>query len=199
MEELMNEFALLDWIFLVCLIIGVSLLIARVLLQLSGAEDGGDFDAPDAPDDITSDASPDSADTSGDAGLRLFTTQGLMGFFITFGMLGFISHYFAKTGALIATLLALAFGIASLWLSAKLFASLMHLESSGNIDIRNAIGKEGSVYQRILPGGTGKVQIVIQGRLVEYEAVSSRNIELKTGDQIMVTYYKGNTLVVDKV
>jgi len=113
--------------------------------------------------------------------------------------MGFLSHFLAKVNGFISTALALIIGALTLYLSAKLFSTLMHLESDGTIDIRNSIGKEGTVYQRILAGGTGKVQIVIQGRLVEYEAESARNIELKTGDTVMVTYYKGNVLIVDKI
>lgn len=42
----------------------------------------------------------------------------------------------------------------------------------GTINIRNAIGSEGSVYLAIPKNGTGQVQVIVQGSLKTFDAFS---------------------------
>lgn len=201
----------LSWIFLVSALLGGSLFIARVILMVVGAGDG---DAPDAGHDFHVDMSGDafngaghadvSADTAGhdhgtDYSFKIISLQGVMGFFLMFGTLGFVSYRVAGAGAFVSSVLAVAAGFLTMWLTAKLLALLLNLQSDGTVDIRNAIGKEGTVYQRIPAGGTGKVQIVVQNRLTEYEAMGRQDAELPTGTAVMAVYYKGNILIVEKI
>lgn len=204
----------LNWIFLVSALLGGSLFIARIILMLIGVGGG---DAPDAGHDFHVDVHADvHADVPSDAGhdmghgadaqadshdssLQLISLQGVMGFFLMFGTVGFTMNRLAGAGAVLSVIVSSAAGFATMWLTAKLLSSLMGLQSDGTVDIRNCIGREGTVYQRILPGGTGKVQIVVQNRLMEYEAISQKNDELPTGTPVMAVYYKGNTLVVEKI
>ena len=196
----------LNWILLVSALLGGSLFIARLILMLIGMGDG---EAPDAGHDFHIDAHADAhadaghddgshADNS-DSSFKIISLQGIMGFFLMFGSLGFVSHRIAGAGALLSVILAAAAGFVTMWLTAKLLSLLLSLQSDGTVDIRNAIGKEGTVYQRIPDGGTGKVQIVVQNRLMEYEAMSQRGGEIVTGTAVMAVYYKGNTLIVEKI
>lgn len=204
----------LNWIFLMSALIGGSLFIARIILMLIGMGGG---DAPDAGHDFHIDVHADvhtdmpsgaghdighGADgqaDSHDSSLQLISLQGVMGFFLMFGTVGFTMNRLASAGPLLSVLVSSAAGFFTMWLTAKLLAALLGLQSDGTVDIRNCIGREGTVYQRILPGGTGKVQLVVQNRLMEYEAISQRNEELPTGTPVMAVYYKGNTLVVEKI
>ncbi len=209
-----ENLSVLNWIFLVSALLGGSLFIARIILMLIGFGDG---DAPDAGHDfhvdVHADVHADMASGAGhdaghgadgqadshDSSLQLISLQGVMGFFLMFGTVGFTMNRLAGAGALLSVLVSSAAGFATMWLTAKLLSSLMGLQSDGTVDIRNCIGREGTVYQRILPGGTGKVQIVVQNRLMEYEAISQGKEELPTGTPVMAVYYKGNTLVVEKI
>jgi len=204
----------LSWIFLISALLGGSLFFVRVILMVIGMGDG---DAPDAGHDfhidvhgdvhgdVPSDTGHDFAHDadgqtdSSDSSFKIISLQGIMGFFLMFGTLGFTMHRIAAMGPVISVLGASAAGFVTMWLTAKFLSALLKLQSDGTVDIRNAMGKEGTVYQRILPGGTGKVQIVVQNRLMEYEAMGRRDEELPTGTAVMAVYYKGNTLIVEKI
>jgi len=122
--------------------------------------------------------------------------QGIMGFLIMFGLTGYTVNLIA--GGIVSAAAGIAVGIASMWLMARVFSMLMNLQSSGTIEMHNAIWQEGTVYLTIPPGGTGKVQVVVQGRLQEFEAVGDGKTELKPGDPVIVIHCRGNTLVVQK-
>ena len=70
-------------------------------------------------------------------------------------------------------------------------------QSSGNVDIRNAIGVVGKIYVPIPPEGTGKgkVHLTLQGRTLEYEAISGESDTLPTGENVVVDDILGNDVV----
>jgi membrane protein implicated in regulation of membrane protease activity len=208
----------LNLFFLVCASVGLALLVVRIIFMIAGvghgaggadvhadvaghdvpAGDGADADQP-AVDNAGADSHDASHHGSSDTSFTMLTLQGIMGFLLMFGLTGYMLNSFAAAGGIIASAGAIAVGIASMWLIARLFSLLLTLQSSGTVDITNAMGQEGTVYLTIPPGGVGKVQVVVQGRLLEYEAVSDEKVELKPGVNVMVVYYKGNTLVVHKI
>ena len=73
------------------------------------------------------------------------------------------------------------------------------LQSSGNIELGDAIGKVGSVYIPIPPSmqGVGKINITIQERFVEVCAITRAKRRLKTGESVRVvaTDEIGNVVV----
>ena len=91
---------------------------------------------------------------------------------------------FLAAGAAIATytttlaMLAASFttrrAYASVFLVGFLMASLGKLQSAGNLDLQNAVGRPGKVYLRIPASraGHGKVTVEVQGRSIEVEAVT---------------------------
>jgi membrane protein implicated in regulation of membrane protease activity len=219
----------LNTFYLVCACAGFALLLVRIILMAAGAGHGADADSgADVHADISHDFSaghdvPAGHDlapghdmaaghdaTSGhghgaghhadsDASFKMLTLQGVMGFLLMFGLTGFVLNGITFAGGIISAAGAITAGIASMWIIAKFFSLLMKLQSSGTVDIANAVGQEGTVYLTIPQGGVGKVQVVVQGRLLEYEAVSDAKEALVPGDTILVVYYKGNTLVVHKI
>lgn len=84
---------------------------------------------------------------------------------------------------------ALCSGYAALYSVYWAFKQLFKLETDGNQDIRNAIDKPARVYLTIpaTQQGAGKVQLKMQNRIVEYQAVTEDSEPLKTGDQVIVT------------
>ena len=98
--------------------------------------------------------------------------------------------------------IALAVGIATMLIIAKLMQASMRIQSNGNIYIRNAIGATGSVYLSVPPqgNGRGKVSVIVQERLREYDAITYGDDKLPTGSAVRVTdVIPPDTLVVEKL
>jgi phage tail sheath gpL-like len=91
-------------------------------------------------------------------------------------------------------------GIIAMYLTAKIFQAFMNLQSSGTLNLNNAIGQEGLIYLTIPGGERGKVQVVIQDSQKIFDAVSADGSEIKTGAQVKVTkVVSGNVMVVEKL
>ena len=101
-----------------------------------------------------------------------------------------------------AVLLAVGCGIAAAAVMAFAMQQMQKLQSAGNVLIENAVGKNGEVYLRIPNArtGRGKIQISVQERLREYDAVTDSTRPIKTGERIKVTAtVDENTLLVEPV
>ncbi len=72
-------------------------------------------------------------------------------------------------------------------LMAVFFKAALKLQSSGNLDMRNALGKTATVYIPIPANrsGKGKVTLIVQERFVEMEAVTDFDKPLKTGTEVV--------------
>ena len=84
---------------------------------------------------------------------------------------------------------------------ALLFRLIFALQADGTEDLRHALGVAGTVYLRIPPSreGRGKVNIMLDGRLVEKDAVTDEAEMLNYGEQIVVIGISGGTeLIVRK-
>ncbi|NLW11024.1 MAG: hypothetical protein GX028_03305 [Clostridiaceae bacterium] len=198
-----------------------AVLIIQTLLLLFGFGHDGGADAPDGGIDLTdsdvmtgdADISGDIADTAGDSdgwmsegdvdfdsGLRLLTVRGMVAFFAVGGWVGIAA---VDLGAVVwaAALAAVVAGLIALWLVAVIFKTLMRLQSSGNVNLNNAVGAIGEVYLRIPPAmqGQGKVSVQVQERLIEAAAMTKAEEELKSGTSIRVLAVRGSNLLVEPV
>ena len=84
---------------------------------------------------------------------------------------------------------------------ALLFRLIFALQADGTEDLQHALGVAGTVYLRIPPSreGRGKVNIMLDGRLVEKDAVTDEAEMLNYGEQIVVIGISGGTeLIVRK-
>ena len=84
---------------------------------------------------------------------------------------------------------------------AYLLRAVMRLRSDGNTDNRNAIGVAGKVHLTIPPErrGEGKVHIMLQGSLVERNAVTDGLEAIPTGAEVVVVGTSGQTDLVVKL
>lgn len=198
-------FSGLEKFFAYCALIGGLFLLVRIVFQFIGV--GGDHDA----------ATIDSADASvgldaghadaanqhhgTDVGFKLMSMQGLTAFFLMFGLVGLALLRQSHVGPGWAIIGACAAGLATVWVMAQIFSSVRRIASSGNIDIRRAIGSIGTVYATIPPHTMGQVQITIQGRLRIYDAVAPATpAAVETGTRVKITdVISDNTLVVEKI
>ena len=122
-----------------------------------------------------------------DAGLRLLTLQGLTAFIMMFGLTGFAISRSSVIGSIFTIAIGILVGLFAMWLVAKGFQLMRSLQSSGTMQIYDAIGEEGTVYLTIPAEGIGKIQINVSGRLMVMDAVSQDKVEVKTGERARVS------------
>jgi hypothetical protein len=195
MSSFMAGLSVLEKIYLACAVFGGGFFILRTILMLTGIgdtdtdvdADAGDFDHADVdPEDHFDDI--DHGDHGHhDGGLKLLTVQGLTAFIMMFGLTGFAVSRGSVLGSIFTIAIGILVGLFAMWLVAKGFALMKSLQSSGNIQIFDAIGEEGTVYLTIPAEGIGKIRITISGRLKVVDAVSQDKVELKTGTGVRVT------------
>ena len=156
--------------------------------------DGG-FDCDDVPDDFEADA----AGNFGDGGLRLFTMRGIVAFFAVGAWAGIAALQMgAPVWASIITFLAVGF-LAMVGVAYFIKWSLK-LQSNGTLKYSNAIGLVGEVYMTVPASGSGKgkINVVLQERYAEIEAVTNCDRELKFGEQVkIVGLADSNTVLVE--
>jgi hypothetical protein len=161
-------------LFLVCAILGGTILVLQFLLGLLGLG----LDAAHL--DLDKDGLH-----AGDA-LNLLSARALAAGTAFFGIGGLAASSLG-TGAVVALPVAMAAGTCAAVGTAALMRGLTRLEADGTVRLERAIGESGTVYLRI-PGqraGTGKVQLTLQNRTVECQAITSLD-ELPTGTPIIV-------------
>jgi membrane protein implicated in regulation of membrane protease activity len=176
-------------------IIGGTLFILRLVMMFIGGSMGdGGLDAPIDTGDL--DIAGDHA--SADISFKLMSVQGLTSFFMMFGLVGLallkagLAVWLTVIGGMIAGLVTVA-------ITGLIFSQMKRLQTEGTINIQNTIGKDGSVYLTVPVNGTGQVQIIVQGSLKIFDAVSSDKIKIATGEKVRVIgVASGNTLVVEK-
>jgi membrane protein implicated in regulation of membrane protease activity len=187
----------MDWladVYLICAVVGGTILVVQTILLAVGTSHG---DADLGHDTVGGDH--DVGHDAGDAAfvkwLSLKTGVAALTFFGLAGLAG----QKAGLSAPITLVLALAAGTAALVIVAFLMASLSRLQSRGNLDLQNAVGRPARVHLRI-PGarqGRGKVTLEVQGRFLEVEAVTA-GAELPTGMDVRVVAVSGDAVEVAK-
>ena len=177
-------------VFLFAAVIGGSVFVFQFVLALvgMGAEDV-DFldDVPDdldLPDDL-SDATPlDHGSTSLFGVISFRTVVAAVTFFGLAGMAGLAGGLHDGLAAIIA----IASGLAAMYGVHWLMQQLYGLRQDGSIRIQRSIGRSATVYIPIPPNrsGSGKVQIRMQGRIMEYAAITAKPEKLTTGAKVVV-------------
>ena len=168
-------------LFLVLAVAGGSLMVLQFLLGVFGLEHH-DVDHAGHGEHLSE-------------GLDLFSVRALTAGTAFLGLTGW-GMLSAGISILLALPAALAAGVAATVLVAFLMRSMLRLESDGSIVLENAIGLAGTVYIPIPAAGNGmgKVQLALQERTVELEAVS-RQGALATGDRVLVVGLLGSSAV----
>lgn len=168
-------------------VVGGAFLVIQTLLLVFAGAGGGDLDHLDVdPTDVTDSHGLEHATDAQNAFLKVLSLKTLVGFATFFGLtgLGGGAAGWTHTGTLVAAILA---GLLAVYLVAWLMSALHRLQSSGNLNLRNAIGKHGKVYLRVPAqrGGTGRVTLAVQGRVVECKAITA-GPEIPTGAPVTV-------------
>ena len=180
------------------------MLIIQMILTLIGMG-GDDMDAQtdgadaDGIDTDIDDSTFDDADTDiADGGLRVFTLRGLIAFFSVTGWVGTVCCNFGLNLP-VTIIISIASGLLAMFLIAALLKWLLKLQYDGTEDIKDALGVSGTVYLKIPPArsGKGKVNVIIQGKLCEKDAVTDEETVITRDEEITVIGISGGeTLIV---
>jgi len=156
---------------------------------------GDDIDAGGMDADMGSDG-----DMDGGSFLGFFTIRNMVSFFLGFSWFGLACLEKGLSKSL-TVVIAVACGTVTVALVMLLMKGLSSMKSSGTLSLKNAVGQEGTVTIAVPENmsGRGKVNLVMQGRLVELEA-ATKGDRLGKGEQIKVVETIGDqTLVIEKL
>lgn len=201
MFEWWNSLGLAVQVFYCIAVPSTLLLLVQTFMMFLGmgnGEDGLDGDVDELPD-ASDGVDIEALDSWGLDGLRIFTTRGIVAFFVVFGWVGIILLG-EGVRLWITVLIAALCGFAMMVVLAYLFKLVMKLRSDGNTDNRNAIGSAGKVYLTIPPSrsGEGKVHLMLQGSYVERDAVTDDEAPIPTGAEVIVVGVSGKTDLIVK-
>ncbi|HKI36372.1 MAG TPA: hypothetical protein VKA46_31230 [Gemmataceae bacterium] len=209
-------------VFLVCFLLGGTVMLLQFLLSLFGLgghhdvggdghdiggpelHDMGGHDAPghdapghDAPSDDGHDGHGHAPHHAGPSNwlVGVLTFRTLVAALTFFGLAGLAASQGTRDPWLVLAV-ALAAGAGAMFLVAWVMRSLARLNAEGTARIERAVGKSGTVYLTV-PGnkeGVGKVQLNLQNRTVECQAVTAHPT-LANGTKIVVTAVIGRDTV----
>lgn len=206
---------MLDTIFLIAAVVGGTVMVCQFLMMFLGMGDDGsgdiggdadlsmdvDLDGIDGVDGIdgidgidtdhqTSWSHAADADLGHPDASRIFEILSFRSVVAAVAFFGFagkatLASGFADSQAL---LIALAAGGAAMYGIYWVMLQIYKLRTAGNENINNALGQPARVNVAIPKqgDGAGKVQLVLQNRSVEYEAITSEQTPFKSGDQVIV-------------
>jgi membrane protein implicated in regulation of membrane protease activity len=177
--------------FMYSALFGGTLFLVQLVLSVLGAGDADiDFHAQHP--------SSTTGHTSADTAFKLLSLQGLTAFFGMFGLTGLAMSVESGFSPAVSVLGAVLGGSLTTFVIARIFRAAAKLQSSGTLDMHNALGHEATVYLGIAPHKPGKVTISLQGRLVEADAMSEREA-FPTGSTVrVVRVLPEGTLIVDR-
>ncbi|HUY92580.1 MAG TPA: hypothetical protein VMV10_27825 [Pirellulales bacterium] len=186
-------------VYIVCAALGGTVLVFQFAMALIGLEHG---DMPDdLPHDIGHDFAHDVQSHDGDAAhdgetahdahhsssfLSILTFRTVVAALTFFGLAG-MGGGSANLPLPLTLAMAVAAGLSAMYIIHWLMQSLHRLKADGTARIERSVGKSGTVYLRIPAhkGGVGKIQINLQNRTMEYEAMTSQN-DLPVGAKVVV-------------
>jgi hypothetical protein len=182
----------METVYLTCAVLGGTVLACQFVMTLLGLGDHGDM-AVDH--DLGHDLHPGDHHDGGHEGhehdqgwfVGILSFRALVAAVTFFGIGGMIGlGGDTGGGGMPPFWMALAFGVAAMFLVAWIMRALSRLRSDGTIRIDRAVGATGTVYLPV-PGeraGEGKVTLTVQGRTVELAAVTD-GAALPTGAKIV--------------
>ncbi len=152
----------------------------------------------DADTDVNTDLDHSFADGDG-IPFQMLSLKNIIGFFTMFGWsgLGFLS---AGLAPFLVILFSFICGFLMMLAMATLFYFMSKLAESGNMNIRNAVGRTGDVYLTIPARreGMGKIQITVQGTLQTLDAITDDAEAIPTSAIIEVIGVINNQILLVK-
>ena len=144
-------------------------------------------------------ADPDvEVESDGGMGFHFLTLRNLVAFFTIMSWAGIacIDSGFGTTATISISIFA---GLLMMTAMATLMYFMYRLRETGNVVLKNAVGKRGEAYLRIPANKSsfGKIQITLQGSVHEFNAINDSDKEIPTGAIIeVVEVLEGNVMRV---
>ena len=161
------------------------MIIQTVMLLLGWVGGDGDVDVDDDVDGI------------GDDGLALFSIRGIVAML---AVMGWTAIAFIESGLHQALSIGIAavLGFLTLVGMAYFMRAVYRLQSSGNIDVGNAVGKVAKVYIPIAGNAKkqGKVTMTLQEKYCELDAITMASETLATGSYVRIVGVDGTGILV---
>ena len=162
-------------------------MIVQIIMIVVGGM-GGHEDAFEADGDV------DSMDTFNDegfgsiSGLKLLSLRTIIVFLSIGSWMSFAMCPVFPKMQWLAVIIGAVVGIGAAVAFAFIMRAFMRLQSAGNIDAANCKGQIAEVYLTIPASRAsyGKVQVVVQERLTEFDAVTDSDKDIHTGAHVKV-------------
>lgn len=214
MSQWWESLTLLKQLFYFIAVPATVILVIQAILSIIGLTDGGsdldggDFDGADnldlfsdidEPVEIDFSEGQELANEGFTGDFKFLTVRGLVAFFTIFGWTG--AAMLNSSTEVVSIIVALLAGLAAMGIIGYLFFMMNKLQSSGNIEFINAIGKTGEVYLTVPPKmqGKGKIMVTVQERLIEVNAMTKQTEPIKYGDAVVVVgVMSDHTLIVER-
>ena len=176
--------------------LGSAVFMLKVTLMFIGLGDG-----VDGIGDVDVDLDFDADIGDSDVAAGVLSIQSAAAFLMGLGWGGLFGKVILDQGTGISVMIGLATGALFVWVLVKMLTFVYRLQSSGNIPISAAMGKEGTVYAQIPSrmSGQGRVKVIIEERQRIYRAVTDGD-EIASQTRVrIVKVNDDNTLTVASV
>lgn len=191
----------MEMFFGVCAVLGGTVLLCQFVLTLVGFEgdaDIDDFGGQGGGHSTGHDTSHDGSDGHQHGANWIFgvlTFRTIVAALTFFGLTGLAGNSAGMSPPATLTIAVLA-GLAAMYGVHWMMQGLYRLRSDGTARIERAVGQTGTVYLRVpaKKSGVGKVTVSLQGRTMEYQAMTAHD-ELPTGNRIVVVDVIGRDTV----
>ncbi len=183
-------------------VLGTTVFLIRLgLMTIGGFADGVDGVDVDIDCDADVDLGADVEGGDSTAAFELLSVQSISAFLMGVGgggvggLIGFDWSY------PMSMLTGVAFGAGLVWLLGLLMKAMYDLQSSGNVNIRDAVGAQGTVYTNVPAHGDGRgqVRVVVNQQARFYSAVSDGDAIATSSNVRVVRVNDDHTMTVTPV
>ncbi|MBQ1266460.1 MAG: hypothetical protein IIY06_06810 [Proteobacteria bacterium] len=165
-------------------VFGSVFFVAKLALQTLGigGDVDGDADGSDAGDVDVSENVPAVIE-----GLHLFSVHGVaLG--LAIGGWSAMFFYASFASGFIGSLGGLVLGFVAMYIHAKFMKSVLKLQEIPTVNLKDAVGQVADVYLTIpkYGEGCGKINLVLNEALKDYDAMSRDDMPIPTGTKVRV-------------
>ena len=195
----------MEMVFFWCALVGGTIFLVQFTLTIIGyGADESDFvdDFPEGGDTDVGDLQGEVLDHGSTWFFGVVSFRTLVAAVMFFGLVGMAVGEGLPGQPIVALLVATCAGIGAMYGVHYLVQFMLRLKHDGTVKIERSIGKVGTVYIPI-PGdksGAGKIQLRMQDRIMEYQAMTAESERLGTGTPVeVVKVINHNTVEVKPV
>ena len=189
MMDLFNSLEPLQKFFWAIACVASLVFIIQTIMTFVGLGTDADVDAGPM------DGSVDSMEDGSLSGV--FSFRNLINFLLGYGWAGALLYGSIDNGWMLQ-FVAIAVGLLFVLAFVFMFRQVMKLSHDGSFKMSEAVGLKADVYLRIpaARSGRGKVQVSVKGSVHEVDAMTDRNAEIATGDQVKIVKVLGDDLLL---